>query len=190
MKRVAATIMKKYEGLWRRKVIHRSSGVSDFTTAVWWFQTESFHIDLRIPVDAKPNEKTGFAGLTNQTLTEKGEDRLEWRPEIAFPHLSEEIDAGYMHFIEENVAKEIGVCGTYEEEWFRVDNGEMTYQREVKEDGRVQFLIEGSRYKAEAIGTPTDRYDGNEGDSSKWTSISVYEKASDSDNWVIVASTT
>jgi hypothetical protein len=95
-----------------------------------------------------------------------------------------------MHFIEENLAKEIGVCGTYEEEWIRVDNGEMSYQREVNQDGRIQFLIEGSKYKAEAIGTPSDRYEGNEGDSSKWTSISVYEKDTVSDSWVVVASTT
>jgi hypothetical protein len=188
-----------YEGLWRRRIIRRSNGISDNTTSVWWFQSESFHIDLRIPVNATPQQKTGFAGVT--LFKEESEDNegkglkqiLTWHPEIAFPAISDEVDSGYMEFLKKNKTevKEIGIDGTYEEEWYREENGTMSSTRLVEKDsGLVLYSIEGSHWKAIAKGKPTFSYIDNENDKSKWTEIAVYHRSSgDSSEWDLKGST-
>ena len=195
------TVPPVYEGLWRRKAIYRSNGTIDSTTEVWWFQGPAFHIDLRVPADGKTEKKTGFAGTTYVTFNEeRGEHRMEWRPEIAFPYLNkDEIDAGYMKFpdsYDKQTLQEIGVCGTYSEDWYK-EGGEsesiVSAMREEeageKSEITIQYTIETQKWKGVARGKVTDTYIGNEQDPKHWTEVSVYNKTDLNNEWTLVAST-
>lgn len=199
-KRAGRTVSTCYEGLWRRKAIYRSNGSVDTTTAVWWFQSSSYHIDLRIPVDGRPEKKSGFAGVTYLEVdADTMKDKLEWIPDIAFPLVNHaEVDAGYMTFIEKinnedgtvhEILHEKGVCGSYEEDWYR-EQGEtiLDCRREEQEDGRVSFTIETEHWKAVAKGKGTDNYYLNEDSPKEWCDISVFHREDDG-AWKIVAST-
>jgi hypothetical protein len=186
-----------YEGLWRRRIIRRSNGLSDDTTSVWWFQSESFHIDLRTPENATPQQKSGFAGVT--LFTEEPEENegkglkqiLTWHPEIAFPAVTDEVDSGYMEFLSSstNEVKETGIDGSYEEEWYREENGTMFSSR-VEEAGLITYNIEGSHWKAVAKGKPSFSFTGNDNDKSQWTEIAVYHRLyKDSVEWTLKSST-
>eukprot|EP01031_Cornospumella_fuschlensis_P031702 gene31702-38313_t len=182
------TISSEYEGVWRRKYILRSSGVRDESTAVWWFQSSSFHIDLRVPFgEHEIHRRTGFAG---RTVLSDG-NRCEWRPEIAFPFIEDSVDAGFMRFADDDpdVLFEYGVDGSYEEEWYRIPNEDMFCSREIEAGTeRVVYRIEGRRWKAEAKGRPSNNYFEHEDDSSSWTEVSVFEKDCNG-TWKLVAST-
>jgi len=141
------SVPQAYEGLWRRKGIWRADGSSDLVTPVWWFQAADFHIDLRIPVDRKA--MTGFAGTT----VVEGE-RCEWRPEIAYPFVSPELDAGFMRFDSGDALHEAGVDGSYTEDWWREAGGPVTASRAVLEDGRIQYEIACGEFLARATGKP------------------------------------
>jgi hypothetical protein len=164
------TVPVEYEGLWRRRGIWRSNGTSDLVTPVWWFQGASFHIDLRIPVDR--NEQTGFAGVT----VVEGE-RCEWRPEIAFPFLSPELDAGIMRFDSPDTLHETGIDGSYEEDWERAASGPTESHRAVDAHGKVSIDITCSDWHARAVGLP-----------HKAAEITVMRRTA-SGVWKIVAST-
>ncbi|RYG93626.1 hypothetical protein EON65_58640 [archaeon] len=183
------TISIEYEGVWRRKYIARSSGSRDDSTAVWWFQSSSFHIDLRVPAgEHEVQRRTGFAG---RTICSDG-NRCEWRPEIAFPVIEDSVDAGFVRFADhdQHTLFETGVDGSYEEEWFRVPNENMCCSREIEADtGRVVYRMEGKKWKAEAKGRPTDNYFGHAQEPSHWTEVSVYEKNAEDNTWKLVAST-
>lgn len=141
------SVPQAYEGLWRRKGIWRSNGNSDLVTPVWWFQAADFHIDLRIPADRK--DMTGFAGTT----VVEGE-RCEWRPEIAYPFLSPELDAGIMRFDSDDALHEDSVDGSYNEDWWREAGGPVSSSRAVLEDGRIQYEIACGEFLARATGKP------------------------------------
>ncbi len=185
--RMERSVPEKYEGLWRRRIIIRRDGTSDSTTDVWWFQSPSYSIDLRVPVSSTPGQKTAFAGVTIQSTSTEGEI-LEWRPDIAFPAISDEVDAGYVELNTPEELHERGLDGSYDEDWYKVENGEMTSSRSVDGD-LFNFVIEGSIWKAVAKGRPTDSYFGHEEDQSKWTEVSVYRKSEDTSEWRLVAST-
>lgn len=140
------SVPPSYEGLWRRKGIWRTDGSSDTATPVWWFQAAEFHIDLRIPTDRK--EMTGFAGTT-----EVDGDRCEWRPEIAYPFVSPELDAGYMRFDSSTALHEAGVDGSYKEDWWREAAGPVSSSRSVLANGRIQYEIACEDWLARATGT-------------------------------------
>ena len=165
------SVPQAYEGLWRRKGIWRSNGSSDVVTPVWWFQAADFHIDLRIPVDRKA--MTGFAGTT----VVEGE-RCEWRPEIAYPFVSPELDAGFMRFDSKDALHEAGVDGSYKEDWLREAGGPVTASRVVLEDGRIQYEIACGEFLARATGKP-----------HKAADITVWRQMSGGP-WRIIASTT
>jgi hypothetical protein len=206
------TVTLGYEGIWRRKAIYRKNGSSDHTTSVWWFQSSSFHIDLRIPADGNLEKITGFAGTTIHTVDADHGDRLEWRPEISFPCLvPEEIDAGYMQFTrpegdgDNDLLHETGICGTYEEDWYR-EQGEhilscvrIVEDLEGSESQIIQYTIETEHWRAIARGTIHDNFIQNRSNPKKWTEVSVYKRTntlSDSGddnnngkNWILEAST-
>ena len=165
------SVPQTYEGLWRRKGIWRSDGSSDLATPVWWFQAAEFHIDLRIPVDRKA--MTGFAGTT-----EVDRDRCEWRPEIAYPFVSPEVDAGYMRFDSADALHEAGVDGSYKEDWWREAAGPVTSSRTVLDDGRIQYEIACGEFLARAVGKPLKAAD-----------ITVFRRMPN-DIWRVIAATT
>ncbi|NHZ87929.1 hypothetical protein F2P45_02610 [Massilia sp. CCM 8733] len=127
-----------YQGVWRREGIWRTDGSSDSTTLVLWFQSARWHIDSR-----------GFAGAT----VVQGA-RCEWHPEIAFPALGPEIDAGTMRFDGPDMVEEIGIDGSYRELWVRIDAGPVRAQRLHNDDGALAWLMTGSEWSAWAYGHP------------------------------------
>jgi hypothetical protein len=154
-------VPKEYEGLWRRTGIWRSNGTSDLTTQVWWFQSSRYHVDLRIPVDRVG--VTGFAGLT----VVEGE-RCEWRPAIAFPSISADLDAGWMRFDDADHIHETGLDNSYEEDWYREPTGVMHGVRLEQVDGdAIAFLLISERWMAWACGDEFTVYRRDE----QWTAL-------------------
>ena len=194
------TVPAAYEGLWRRTVIRRSDGRSDTTTQVWWFQSSSFHIDLRIPADRpkvadadalarlSPEQlkrfaaQTGFAGLT----VVDGE-HCAWHPEIAFPHVSSEVDAGTMRFDSPNQLHETGLDHSYEEDWVRVPTGPVRGLRlQDTNSDAIAYLLISDRWMAWACERPNDTYAADALNPQQWSEFSILEKRAA--DWVVVAS--
>lgn len=162
-----------YVGLWRRRVIHRASGISDTSTRVWWCQSARFHIDLRIPAGRPAlTEAAQLAGLGGAPLAAFGAQiafagttvvdgaRCEWRSEIAFPQLGDELDAGLMRFDAPDRLHEAGLDGSYTEDWERADAGPVAGLRLVAADGgaAVAYLLVAADWLAFARGTPALAY--------------------------------
>jgi hypothetical protein len=139
----------EYEGLWRRKGIWRSNGSSDLTTQVWWFQAARYHIDLRIPVG-----RAGITGFAGETVVDG--DRCEWRPAIACPAISADLDAGWMRFDDADHIHETGLDHSYEEDWYREPTGAMHGMRlEDPDSDQLAYLLIGKRWMAWACGSPS-----------------------------------
>ncbi|SFU27390.1 hypothetical protein SAMN05216552_100169 [Pseudoduganella namucuonensis] len=194
------TVPAIYQGLWRRTGIWRSDGSSDMSTQVWWLQAGRFHIDLRIPFDrpaprdrahvavlpasqlARFGAQTGFAGAT----VVAGE-RCEWHPEIAFPALGEDLDAGWMRFKDADALHETGVDNSYEEDWVRMASGPMLGLRfEDPHSEAVAYLVAGERWMGWACGSPADVFDPQSPLAGEWTEITVLHKGG---NWTVAGST-
>lgn len=136
----------EYEGLWRRSGIWRSNGSSDLTTQVWWFQSSRYHIDLRIPVD-----RVGVTAFAGETVVDGA--RCEWRPAIAYPAISAELDAGWMRFDDADHLHETGLDNSYEEDWYREPTGPMHGVRLQQIGGdATAFLLISERWMAWACG--------------------------------------
>jgi hypothetical protein len=141
------------------------------------------HIDLRVPVDDSTTI-TGFAGLTKYIIDSTGKEQLEWRPEISYPTLTEDVDAGFVHFDESEpgLLIEQGLDGSYEEEWMKTDNGIMKAIRIIDDSSStVTYTIEGDRWKAQARG-PLPDFNGI-------CDITVWQKSDFDDLWIMKACT-
>ena len=199
-----APVPAAYEGLWRRRVIHRSSGVSDTSTRVWWCQSARFHIDLRIPA-GRPEvaDRAALAALADGPLnatalaafgaqiafagtTVVDGDRCEWRPEIAFPCVGDDLDAGTMRFDAPDRLHEAGLDGSYTEDWERAHGGPVAGLRLAAADGRpdIAYLLAGASWLAFAHGTPTLVYAPA---APAWSEFCIAEPGADG-GWTIVAS--
>lgn len=194
------TVPANYQGLWRRTRIRRSNGSSDTTTQVWWFQSARYHIDLRIPIDrpdpasrahvarlappqlARFGAQTGFAGVT----IVQG-DHCEWQPEIAFPLISNETDAGWMRFDSDDALHETGADSSYDEDWMRMAQSPMAGVRlEDLQAGAVAYLIVGERWMAWACGRTDDHFDLQDPAAGTCSEFTVLHKGA---HWRIAAST-
>ena len=192
-----------YIGVWRRTRIARRNGATDTTTAVWWFQSPRFHIDLRIPANrpqiasaaalaqlpaaafATFAAQSGFAGTT---LVE--DDCCEWRPEIAFPALSTDVDAGVMHFTGMDHVHERGLDDSYEEDWERIARAPCTGVRlkAVGTADRVAYLVLGANWMALAHGSKGAAFPARDASGqAAWSEFCVASRERDGD-WRIVAS--
>ncbi|WP_296000482.1 hypothetical protein [Rugamonas sp.] len=193
------TVPVDYEGLWRRTVIRRSNGGSDSTTRVWWLQSSRFHIDLRIPADrpavadaaalallppdqlARYAAQTGFAGVTAVDGT-----RCAWHPEIAFPYVSSEVDAGEMRFDSPDHLHETGLDDSYEEDWLREPSGAMRGVRLQDPHGAaIAYLLISERWAAWACGRPDDEFAADAFQPQRCSEFSIFHRQ---DGWTIVAS--
>src|SRR5471032_2319920 len=193
------TVPAEYEGLWRRTGIWRSNGSSDLTTQVWWFQSASFHIDLRIPADRPmvadaaalarlpPEQRqrfaaqTGFAGLTVVDGA-----RCAWHPEIAFPYVSSEVDAGIMRFDSADRLHETGLDNSYEEDWLRVPTGPVCGVRlRDTNSAAIAYLLISEQWMAWAYGKPDDAFVADTLNPRQWSAFSIFEKQ---DDWILIAS--
>lgn len=194
-----ARVPSAYIGLWRRSGIWRSSGASDLSTEAWWFQSASFHIDLRVPQDrpavasplalvrlpvaelARFGAQSGFAGVT----VVDGE-RCEWHPEFAFPALGAELDAGTMRFDTPAQLRETGIDGSYQEEWIRVAAGPVAGLRLAAAVGGLRaFLLVGEAWLAYAHGYRGDAFAAN-APATGWSEFSLARL--EGGQWRIVAS--
>ncbi|CDG85226.1 hypothetical protein GJA_4619 [Janthinobacterium agaricidamnosum NBRC 102515 = DSM 9628] len=184
--------------MWRRTGIFRSDGRIDLTTSVWWFQSARFHIDVRIPQDRPrlaqaaalaslpPGQlvlfgaQSGFAGIT----VVDGE-RCEWRPEIAFPAISAELDAGLMRFDTPDNLHEDGLDASYQEDWLRVATGPMTGMRleSLDDSGKVAYLIASADWAAWACGDASGHFPATAGNQ-----FSLLRRTRGTSSWRIVES--
>jgi len=193
------TVPPEYEGLWRRQGIWRSNGKSDTTTPVWWFQSSSFHIDLRIPADRPavadaaalaqlPAEQqaifarqSGFAGVTMVQA-----NRAEWRPAIAFPAISDEIDAATMLFRDADHIREDGLDHSYYEEWYREPTGPMHGVRlKAVQGDTIAYLLISDRWMAWAVGRPGDQFQPATFSGANTSVFTVYQR---DQQWIAVGS--
>ncbi len=187
-----------YQGLWRRSGIFRSDGRIDLTTSVWWFQSARFHIDLRIPQDrpqvaqaaalaslppgqlVRFGAQSGFAGIT----VVDGQ-RCEWRPEIAFPAISTELDAGLMRFDTSDNLHEDGLDASYQEDWLRVATGPVSGVRleSLAEPRKIAYLIVSTDWAAWACGHAATQFPATAG-----SEFSLLRRERGTGNWRIVES--
>ncbi len=132
-------LTSQYIGVWRRNWIDRyhvgiHSPTRETRPAIW-FQSRTYHVDLRIdPVlaamtclDKLPSTQIAFAGRTEVSASDRGEI-CRWQPTIAYPFLSGEVDAGYMHFESPVHLMERGLDNSYVESWQRVNRDDETIQ--------------------------------------------------------------
>lgn len=190
----------QYAGLWRRTAIRRRDGSRDALTRAWWFQSARFQIDLRIPPDRPaladaaalalltPRQLARFAaqsGFAGSTVVEAG--RCEWRPEIAFPAVSEELDAGFMRFDTPDNLHETGVDGAYEEDWVRVATGPVLGLRlEAQPSGAFAYLLVADAWAAWACGRPEDAF-APRSEAGPWSEFAILHRDV-AGAWHIVAS--
>ncbi|KQW91384.1 hypothetical protein ASC94_16450 [Massilia sp. Root418] len=124
---------------------------------------------------ARFSAQTGFAGKTMVA----GE-RCEWRPEIAFPALSADLDAGWMRFDSEDAVHETGIDNSYEEDWVRMASAPMRGVRlesaSSAAGGPVAYLIIGERWMAWACGRPGDAFSPAAPDAGSWGEFTVLHK--------------
>src|ERR1700758_2678236 len=124
-----------YLGIWRRDWIDRydehGAARREYRPAIW-FQSRRYHVDLRIdPALAHlsmtasaavfAQSQIAFAGSTVGS-TNKGREICQWHPSIAYPRLTDEVDAGFMHFTNATHLLEQGLDGRYQESWQRINN--------------------------------------------------------------------
>ena len=173
-----------YIGLWRRRGIWRSDGSSDLSTAVWWCQSASYHLDLRVPrerphaADARALaafDRAGQAAFGAQlafagTTVVDGKHCL-WQPEIAFPYVSAIADAAWMRFDGPGQLYEEGIDASYHETWERVDANPVCAARLQGEDGELAYLLVSDAWLGFARGRPADCYPGN----GPWTQFCIAE---------------
>lgn len=193
-------VPREYQGVWRRLGIWRSDGSCDLSTRVWWFQAPRFHIDLRIPADRpaladaaglarlspeqlnRVHAQTGFAGLTVVDAA-----RCEWRPEIAFPAVGAELDAGWMRFDSPDHLHETGLDNSYEEDWLREAGGALQGARLVEVDsGAVAYLLLNERWMAWACAQRETASRLHRLSHQQWPEFTVLRKHED---WTVEAST-
>ncbi|MES2152937.1 MAG: hypothetical protein V4508_24430 [Pseudomonadota bacterium] len=196
---MSATVPPEYVGLWRRTRITRASGKSDATTQVWWFQSPRFHIDLRIPAGRPAVASAAalgqlaaspFAAYAAQLAfageTIVGGARCEWHPEIGFPFLCTDVDAGSMRFDAPDRLHEAGLDGSYEEDWERIEAGPMRGLR-LESGSAVAFLVIGQHWLALAHGAPDAAFPAMAANGQpEWSEFCVAERAPDQ-SWRIVA---
>lgn len=174
------TVPRAYHGLWRRRAIWRSDGSRDTSTRVLWFQSPGFHIDLRIPADRPVLADAGELALlapvqfgryaaqiafAGTTVVDGA--RCEWRPEIAFPQLSSELDAGMMRFDAPDLLHETGIDGSYEEAWERIAAGPVQGRRLVAACGAIAYVLESAGWQAWACGHPQAGFPAT----AQWTEV-------------------
>ncbi|MEO1751264.1 hypothetical protein [Thiofaba sp. EF100] len=108
-------VPQRFVGLWHRRLLE-TPAVRDTSTEVFWLQTPTLYVDLRVPLGRQaPCE--GFAGR----LTVDG-DVLTWQRWLDLSPPSPWPDVGTMHG-EGDLLEEFGVYQPYREVWQRVAHG-------------------------------------------------------------------
>lgn len=102
-------------GTFRRKSISFCTGVTDETTVVYWVQSKTFSIDLRLP-EAAATPLTERQGWVGDTHWDAAAEQLSWQIERSYqPHNQWPEPAG-LSFIG-NCVLEFAPSGAYVEDW-------------------------------------------------------------------------
>jgi hypothetical protein len=102
-------------GAFRRKSITFCTGVTDETTVVYWFQSRSFTIDLRLP-DAAATPVTERQGWVGVTLWDGATSQLSWQIERSYQPCNQWPEPARLDFIG-NCVLEYAPSGAYVEDW-------------------------------------------------------------------------
>jgi hypothetical protein len=102
-------------GTFRRKSISFCTGVTDETTIVYWLQSKSFSIDLRLP-EAAATAVTERQGWVGDTLWDDGKRELSWRIAKSYQPRNQWPEPACLSFIG-NCVLEFAPSGAYVEDW-------------------------------------------------------------------------
>ena len=102
-------------GAFRRKSITFCTGVTDETTVVYWFQSRSFTIDLRLP-DAAATPVLARQGWVGDTLWDGDRQELSWSVETGYQLHNQWPEPARFEFIGNSVL-EFAPSGAYVEDW-------------------------------------------------------------------------
>lgn len=102
-------------GAFRRKSITLCNGMTDETTVVYWFQSASFTIDLRLP-DAAATPLVARQGWVGDTLWDEAAGELSWIIRRSFQPRNQWPEPARLGFIG-NCVLEYAPSGAYVEDW-------------------------------------------------------------------------
>lgn len=102
-------------GAFRRKSITFCTGVTDETTQVYWFQSRSFTIDLRLPDDGGTplTERQGWVG---DTLWDGDLEQLSWSVTASYQPRNQWPEPASFRYIGNSIL-EFAPSGAYVEDW-------------------------------------------------------------------------
>lgn len=102
-------------GAFRRKSITFANGLTDETTVVYWFQSKTFTIDLRLPDGpaTPPEDRQGWVG---DTLWDDAAQQLSWTINRSYQPRNQWPEPATLSFIG-NCVLEYAPSGAYVEDW-------------------------------------------------------------------------
>lgn len=102
-------------GAFRRKSISFCTGVTDETSVVYWFQSRSFTIDLRLP-DAAATPVLARQGWVGDTLWDADKQELSWSVATGYQLHNQWPEPARFQYIGNSVL-EFAPSGAYVEDW-------------------------------------------------------------------------
>jgi hypothetical protein len=102
-------------GLFRRKSISFCTGFTDETTVVYWMQSKTFSIDLRLP-EAAATLLTERQGWVGDTLWDEATRELSWKIARSYQPSNQWPEPARLNFIG-NCVLEFAPSGAYVEDW-------------------------------------------------------------------------
>ena len=102
-------------GAFRRKSITFCTGLTDEQSVVYWFESQSFTIDLRLP-DGAATPVAERQGWTGDTLWDEVGQQLSWRIERSYQPRDQWPEPAQLGFIGNSVL-EYAPSGAYVEDW-------------------------------------------------------------------------
>ena len=102
-------------GAFRRKSISFSTGLTDETSMVFWFQSKSFTIDLRLP-DGAATPLLDRQGWVGDTLWDEDRQQMSWRIARSYQPRDQWPEPAHLRFIGNSVI-EFAPSGAYVEDW-------------------------------------------------------------------------
>lgn len=102
-------------GAFRRKSITFANGLTDETTVVYWFQSKTFTIDLRLP-DGPATPPVDRQGWVGETLWDDAAQQLSWTINRSYQPRNQWPEPATLSFIG-NCVLEYAPSGAYVEDW-------------------------------------------------------------------------
>lgn len=102
-------------GAFRRKSISFCTGLTDEQSVVYWFQSKSFTIDLRLP-DGAATPVTDRQGWTGDTLWDEGNRQMSWAIAQSYQPRDQWPEPAAFGFIGNSIL-EYAPSGAYVEDW-------------------------------------------------------------------------